>query len=102
MGIEAISRGAGRVIWVESLGSSCWTIRQNLEALGIDAEGVVQQKAGPVAGTQAPGGIRLSHPSDPFEQAADIGFADRKRPEDQSAVGDRFIAGYTGATLQRA
>jgi hypothetical protein len=32
---------------------------------------VVQQKAGPVAGTPAPGGIRLSDPSDPFEQAAE-------------------------------
>jgi hypothetical protein len=32
---------------------------------------VVQQKAGPVAGTPAPGGIRLSDPSDLFEQAAE-------------------------------
>jgi uncharacterized protein DUF4157 len=32
---------------------------------------VVQQKAGPVAGSPAPGGIRLSNPSDAFEQAAE-------------------------------
>jgi hypothetical protein len=32
---------------------------------------VVQQKAGPVDGTPAPGGIRLSDPSDRFEQAAE-------------------------------
>jgi hypothetical protein len=32
---------------------------------------VIQQKAGPVDGTPAPGGIRLSHPSDAFEQAAE-------------------------------
>jgi hypothetical protein len=32
---------------------------------------VVQQKAGPVDGSPAPGGIRLSHPSDAFEQAAE-------------------------------
>jgi hypothetical protein len=31
---------------------------------------VVQQKAGPVDGTPAPGGISVSHPSDSFEQAA--------------------------------
>jgi hypothetical protein len=31
---------------------------------------VAQQKAGPVAGTPAPGGIKLSDPSDSFEQAA--------------------------------
>jgi len=32
---------------------------------------VVQQRSGPVAGTPAPGGIKISHPSDSFEQAAD-------------------------------
>jgi hypothetical protein len=32
---------------------------------------VVQQRSGPVAGTPAPGGIMLSHPSDAFEQAAE-------------------------------
>lgn len=31
---------------------------------------VVQQKSGPVAGEPAAGGIRLSDPADPFEQAA--------------------------------
>jgi uncharacterized protein DUF4157 len=32
---------------------------------------VVQQRSGPVAGTPAGGGISLSHPSDPYEQAAE-------------------------------
>jgi hypothetical protein len=32
---------------------------------------VMQQKAGPVSGTPAPGGISISHPSDAFEQAAE-------------------------------
>jgi hypothetical protein len=32
---------------------------------------VMQQKAGPVAGTPAPGGISISHPSDSFEVAAE-------------------------------
>ena len=32
---------------------------------------VLQQKAGPVSGTPAAGGISLSHPSDSFEQAAE-------------------------------
>ncbi len=32
---------------------------------------VVQQRAGPVEGTPAPGGVRLSDPSDRFEQAAE-------------------------------
>jgi len=33
---------------------------------------VMQQKAGPVSGTPAPGGISISHPSDSFEQAAEV------------------------------
>ena len=37
---------------------------------------VVQQRSGPVAGTPAPGGIKVSNPSDAFEQAAE-GSADR-------------------------
>src|SRR5437899_4548235 len=37
---------------------------------------VVQQRSGPVAGTPAPGGIKISNPSDAFEQAAE-GSADR-------------------------
>src|SRR3984893_13256501 len=37
---------------------------------------VVQRRSGPVAGTPAPGGIQISHPSDRFEQAAE-GSADR-------------------------
>lgn len=32
---------------------------------------VVQQRSGPVDGTPAPGGISVSHPSDPFERAAE-------------------------------
>jgi hypothetical protein len=32
---------------------------------------VMQQKRGPVDGTDAPGGIRVSDPSDPFERAAE-------------------------------
>jgi hypothetical protein len=32
---------------------------------------VVQQRSGPVAGTPAPGGIQISHPTDRFEQAAE-------------------------------
>lgn len=32
---------------------------------------VVQQRSGPVDGTEAPGGIRLSDPGDKFERAAD-------------------------------
>lgn len=38
--------------------------------LAHEAAHVVQQAAGPVAGTPAPGGVVISHPSDSFEEAA--------------------------------
>jgi hypothetical protein len=60
---------------------------------------VVQQKAGPVAGTPAPGGISLSHPSDPFEQAAE-------RAADHALAGEAAApvpaAAGDGMTAQRA
>ena len=46
---------------------------------------VVQQRSGPVAGTPAPGGIQISHPSDRFEQAAE-GSADRVMSSAPGAV----------------
>jgi hypothetical protein len=46
---------------------------------------VVQQRSGPVAGTPAPGGINVSHPSDSFEQAAESS-ADRVMSSGQAAA----------------
>jgi len=41
---------------------------------------VMQQKAGPVSGTPAAGGISISHPSDSFEQAAERSAAQALSP----------------------
>jgi hypothetical protein len=48
---------------------------------------VVQQAAGPVDGTPAPGGIRLSDPSDRFERQADT-------------MADEVMSGGTGVQHQ--
>jgi hypothetical protein len=60
---------------------------------------VIQQKSGPVAGTPAPGGISVSHPSDAFEQAAE-------RSASQAVSGGTAQAmpagGGEGITAQRA
>jgi hypothetical protein len=57
---------------------------------------VIQQKAGPVAGTPAPGGISISDPSDRFEQAAEASAEKvmSGEPDTPQAVG-------SGAGLQR-
>jgi Domain of unknown function (DUF4157) len=50
---------------------------------------VVQQRSGPVDGTDAPGGIRLSDPSDKFERAAD-------------ATADQVLSGATAPAAPAA
>jgi hypothetical protein len=60
---------------------------------------VVQQKAGPVDGGPAAGGIRLSDPSDRFEREAES-TADRVMSAQTSAVGPSPAAG-AGPAVQR-
>jgi hypothetical protein len=60
---------------------------------------VVQQRSGPVAGTPAPGGIQVSHPSDSFEQAAESS-ADRVMSSATPSVESHAAA--APAAVQRA
>src|SRR5438067_12993549 len=58
---------------------------------------VVQQRSGPVAGTPAPGGIKISHPADSFEQAAE-NSADRVM---SSAPATQLATAAAPAPIQR-
>ncbi len=58
---------------------------------------VVQQRSGPVDGTPAPGGIKISHPSDSFEQAAERS-ADRVMAGSSSTP----VAATAAPSIQRA
>jgi hypothetical protein len=70
----------------ESVGANAYTVGSDIvfksgqfdtssttgqRTLAHELTHVVQQRSGPVDGSDAPGGIRLSNPSDRFEQAAD-------------------------------
>jgi hypothetical protein len=59
---------------------------------------VVQQRSGPVDGTEAPGGIRLSDPGDKFEQAAD---ATAEQVMAAQAATDTTASATGAATVQR-
>jgi Domain of unknown function (DUF4157) len=59
---------------------------------------VVQQKAGPVDGTSAGGGISISHPSDPFEQAAE---RNAEQAMSGSAVAPQSAVPSQASSLQR-
>lgn len=65
-----------------------------MHTLAHELTHVVQQKSGPVAGTPVPGGIRLSDPSDSFEQAAERTAA--------TALAPTAAAGSGEASVQRA
>lgn len=56
-----------------------------MRTLAHELTHVVQQRSGPVDGTEAPGGIKLSNPSDRFEQAAEQ-TADRVMGESAASV----------------
>jgi hypothetical protein len=60
---------------------------------------VVQQRSGPVDGTPAAGGIRLSDPRDPFEQAAE---ATAKSVVSGGEIAVSTRGGTPAATAQRA
>ena len=70
----------------ESVGANAYTVGSDIvfrsgqfdtssttgqRTLAHELSHVVQQRSGPVDGTDAPGGIKLSNPSDKFEQAAE-------------------------------
>lgn len=60
---------------------------------------VVQQRSGPVDGTEAPGGIRLSDPDDRFERAADA-TADQVLAGPSSAPSPGSTTGSTSVQLE--
>jgi hypothetical protein len=60
---------------------------------------VVQQRSGPVDGTEAPGGIRLSDPSDRFERAADA-TADQVMNAPAAPVAATSASGSGGTAVQ--
>ena len=61
---------------------------------------VMQQRSGPVAGTEAPGGIRVSDPSDSFERAAEAN-ADRAMSVGTTGAGAAPGAVGSAASVQR-
>jgi hypothetical protein len=61
---------------------------------------VVQQRSGPVEGTPAPGGIKISHPADSFEQAAERNASEVMSQTPPPPVAEAPTA--TAAPVQRA
>jgi hypothetical protein len=70
-----------------------------MRTLAHELTHVVQQRSGPVDGTEATGGIRVSDPSDRFEQAAEQ-TADRVMAEPAAAL-PSSASGQAAASVQR-
>jgi hypothetical protein len=96
----------------ESVGANAYTVGNDIvfksgtydasspggqRTLAHELSHVVQQRSGPVDGTDAPGGVRISDPDDRFERAASATADDVMRGAPSTSVG----AGAGGApTLQ--
>ena len=89
----------------ESVGANAYTVGSDIvfksgqfnpasptgqRTLAHELTHVVQQRSGPVDGSDAPGGIRLSNPSDMFERAADTAA--------DEVVASRSVAGPSPST----
>ena len=68
--VDAVAFTSGQDIFFRS-GAFAPGTTDGYRLLAHEATHTVQQAAGPVSGTPAPGGVSLSDPSDPFERAAD-------------------------------
>ncbi len=68
--VSAVAFTTGQDIFFRS-GAYDPTSSQGLHLLAHEATHTLQQSAGPVAGTSAPGGVSISDPSDSFEQTAE-------------------------------
>ena len=82
-----------------SAASSTRARRRGQRTIAHELSHVVQQSQGPVDGSDAPGGIRVSDPSDRFEQAAEH-HADQVMSSVGSVV--RASVGGVGAGRRRA
>ena len=106
---DAASRSA------ESVGANAYTVGSDMvfkagqfdpgsqtgqRTIAHELAHVEQQRAGPVDGTQAPGGIRVSDPSDRFEQAADH-QADRAMASVGAGTGAVASSAGSGEAVQR-
>jgi outer membrane protein OmpA-like peptidoglycan-associated protein len=99
--VEAIAFTAGQDIFFRG-GAYDPSSSQGLHLLAHEATHVVQQSAGPVAGTPAPGGVSISDPSDRFEQEADRVAAEMmNRPAAGVTAPAPGTTGQAAQSLQR-
>src|SRR6266566_664078 len=81
--------------------------QEGMHLIAHEAMHTVQQSAGPVSGIPAPGGVTISGPSDPFEQAADqvadsVVMRFNDKVTSQSTLQTQKVEGQTEANLARA
>lgn len=86
MGLEALSRGAASVLFVDADGEACRAIRRNLAKLGLSGAAVLRREAVRALAEEAAAGRRY-----------DLVFVDP--PYDQLASVERALAAHLPAVL---
>lgn len=97
--VDAVAFTSGSDIFFRS-GEYDAASPRGLRLLAHETTHVVQQAAGRVAGTPAPGGVTISDPSDAFERAADA-TAFALVSDGGGQVGETGDAGKAGVAMQR-
>ena len=75
---------------------------QGWTTLAHELTHVVQQRSGPVDGTSAPGGIKVSNPSDRFEQEASANAERAMSTPTAQTLSSSGSSGSSGPAVQRA
>jgi 16S rRNA (guanine966-N2)-methyltransferase len=97
LGIEALSRGAGRCLFVDSSREACRTIGANLEKLGLGATVLCQDAVRALGAERGPYDLILSDP--PYE----LTVYDRLAPHLARLVAaDGLVVLQTAATIEPA
>jgi Domain of unknown function (DUF4157) len=100
--VDAVAFTSGRDIFFGP-GSYQPDTRAGLELLAHEAAHTVQQASGPVAGTPADGGVLVSDPAAPFEQAAEYAAQQMMRTGTSQAITPLDEASApVGQSIQRA
>lgn len=122
MGLEAVSRGAARVLLVEQSRSTCAILRANIDALGCGdrAEALQADALGPLPLARAPQPVQVLFLDPPYEMMeqersrsrvlkqmarcrglmADSSFVVLRSPVDPRAI-SHAVAGFDGPEVHR-
>jgi len=90
LGLEALSRGAGEVIFVERAPRAVQMLKRNIETLGAEGATVLQEDAGDFLATERPAPFDIVFLDPPFAEDV-LGELCRLLEEQEFLAGEAFV-----------